>query len=47
MEIPDCVFDAGELIDIMNSLQRGWAGGVGVEQGEVGTHFGGGSYNVG
>ena len=47
VEIPDCAFDSGNLIDFLDSLQRGWAGGVCVEQGEVGTHFGGGRYNVG
>ena len=47
VKIPDCNLDAGKLIDIMDSLRRGWAGGVGVEQGDVGTHFGGGRYNVG
>ena len=47
VEIPDCAFDAGKLIDVLDSLRRGWAGGVGVEQGEVGTHFGDGRYNVG
>ena len=47
MEIPDCAFDAGELIDVLYSLQRGWAGRIGVEQGEVGMHFGSGRYNVG
>ena len=47
MEIPDCAFDDGQLIDVLDSFRRGWSGGVGVEQGEVGTHSGGGSDNVG
>ena len=47
VKIPDCNLDAGKLIDIMDSLRRGWAGGVGVEQCEVGTCFGGGRYNIG
>ena len=46
MEIPGCAYDAGNLIDVLDSLRRGWAGEVGVEQGEVGTHYGGGSDNV-
>ena len=47
VEIPDCTLDAGKLIDVMDSHRRGWAGGVGVEKCEEGTHFGGGRYNVG
>ena len=47
VEIPDCAFDAGKIIDVMDSLRRGWAGGVSVEKCEVGTHFGGGRYGVG
>ena len=31
VEIPDCALDAGKLIEVMDSLRRGWAGGVGVE----------------
>ena len=47
VEIPDCTFDSGKLIDLLDSHRRGWAGGVGVEAGEVGMHFGGGRDNVG
>ena len=47
VEITDCALDAGNLIDVMGGLRRGWAGGVGVEKCEVGKHFGGGRYNVG
>ena len=46
VEIPECAIDAGKLIDVMESLRRGCTGGL-VEQCEVGTHFGGGSYNIG
>ena len=47
VEIPDCALDAGKLVDVMDSLRRIWTGRVGVEQCEVGTRFGGGSYNAG
>ena len=30
VEIPDCALDTGKLIDVLDVLQRGWAGGVGV-----------------
>ena len=42
VEIPECALYAGKLIDVMDGLQRGWAGRVGVEKYEVGKHFGGG-----
>ena len=46
VEIPDCALDYGKIIDVMDSLRRGWAGGVGVEKCEVGPYFGGVCYNV-
>ena len=47
VEIPDYNLDTGKLIDIMDGLRRGWAGGVGVEKCEVGKHFGSGRDGVG